>query len=44
MNNDSIELLKFVELHNYDVNKGRTTIYVDSTTSEITLQYKFRYK
>ena len=37
MNNDSIELLKFVGLHTYDVNKERTTLYVDSTTSEITI-------
>ena len=37
MNNDNIELLKFVELHYYDVNKERTTIYIDTTTSEITI-------
>lgn len=37
MDNDSIELLKFVELHNYDVNKSKTTVYVDSTTYEITI-------
>lgn len=37
MNNDSIELFKFVGLHTYDVNKERTTIYIDPTTSDITI-------
>lgn len=37
MNNDITELLKFVELHNYDVDKDKTTIFVDSTSSEITV-------
>lgn len=36
MNNDNIELLKFIELHHYDVDKTKTKIYVDPTTSEIT--------
>ena len=37
MDNDSIELLKFVELHNYDVDKNKSTVYLDGTTSEATI-------
>lgn len=37
MNNDNIELLKFVELHHYDVDKTKTKIYIDETTSDITV-------
>lgn len=35
MNNDNTELLKFIELHHYDVDKTKTTIHIDPTTSEI---------
>ena len=38
MNNDNIELLKFVELHHYDVDTSKTTVYVDPTTSDITVR------
>ena len=38
MNNDNTELLKFVELHNFDVDTNKTTVYVDPTTSEITVR------
>ena len=38
MNNDNIELLKFVELHYYDVDTSKTTIYVDPTTTDITVR------
>lgn len=38
MNNDNIELIKFVELNHYDVNYTRTVAYVDPTTSEILIE------
>ncbi len=41
MNNDIIELLKFVGLHTYDIDKDKTTIHVLGTTSEIDIQLFF---
>jgi len=41
MNNDITELIKFVELHNYDIDRIKTTVYVDPTTSEITVNLFF---
>lgn len=38
MNNDNIELIKFVELNHYDVNYTRTVAHVDPTTSEILIE------
>ena len=37
MNNDITELLKFVGLQHYDVDKKKTTFYVDPTSSEMTV-------
>ncbi len=34
MNNNNTELLKFVDLHHYDVDTSKTIVYVDSTTFE----------
>ncbi len=38
MNNDNIELNKFVELNHYNVNYTSTVAYVDPTTSEILIE------
>lgn len=37
MINDNIELLKFVELHHYDVDKMKSNVYIDETSSNITV-------
>lgn len=38
MDNDNIELIKFVELNHYDVNYTRTIVFVDPTTSELKVE------
>lgn len=37
MINDNIELLKFVELHHYDVDKIKTNVHIDETSANITV-------
>ena len=37
MNNDNIKLIKFVELQHYDLNLDKTKVYVDTTTSKISV-------
>lgn len=37
MNNDNIELLKLVGLHTYDVDKSKTSFFVNPTTYEMTI-------
>ena len=44
MNNDNTELLKLVGLHNYDVDRNKTKVYVDPTTSVINIDLFFERK
>ena len=37
MNNDSTELLKFVGHQHYDEDKNKTTLYVEPTSFEMTV-------
>lgn len=39
MNNDNIELLKYVVLSDYAINKNKTTFFVDPSTKEMFINF-----